>query len=100
MEKAGMTIEGVGATRLIGKRLPRKEDPRLLTGKGTYVDDVVLPGMLHVAFVRSPMARGRILSIDTSAARELPGVHAILVAEDLARHPVTFLSFFMAPVEF
>ena len=60
-----MNIEGVGATRLIGKRLPRKEDPRLLTGKGTFVDDVVLPGTLHVAFARSPIARGLIRSIDT-----------------------------------
>jgi carbon-monoxide dehydrogenase large subunit len=90
----------ITAQRFIGQRLPRKEDPRLLTGKGTYVDDVVMPGMLHVAFVRSPMARGRILSIDAAAARMLPGVQAVLLAEDLARFPVNFLSFFIAPVEF
>ena len=58
---------------VIGKRLPRKEDGRLLTGRGTFVDDIVLPGMLHVAFVRSPIARGRIRSIDTSIARESAG---------------------------
>src|SRR5437867_4293413 len=90
---------GVGAARFIGQRLPRKEDPRLLTGKGTFVDDVGLPGMLHVAFVRSPIARGRIRSIDLSAAQEMQGVRAILTAEDLARFDVTMQSFFMAPVE-
>jgi carbon-monoxide dehydrogenase large subunit len=90
---------GVGATRFIGKRLPRKEDPRLLTGKGTFVDDVTLPGTLHVAFARSPIARGRILSIDTSAARELPGVFAVLTNEDLAQIKVQFLSFFMSVTE-
>ena len=91
-----MTIQ---AQRFIGQRMPRKEDPRLLTGKGTFVDDVVLPGMLHAAFVRSPIARGRIKSIDASAARELPGVHAVLTAEDLAATPVTMHSFFMVPTE-
>jgi carbon-monoxide dehydrogenase large subunit len=94
-----MSAPGVAAQRFIGQRLPRKEDARLLTGKGTFVDDVVLPGMLHVAFVRSPMARGRIRSIDMAAARDLPGVHAILTAQDLARFDVTMLSFFIAPVE-
>ncbi|CAN7268973.1 xanthine dehydrogenase family protein molybdopterin-binding subunit [Phenylobacterium sp. LjRoot225] len=89
----------ITAQRFIGQRLPRKEDPRLLTGKGTFVDDVVMPGMLHVAFVRSPIARGRIRAIDASAARDLPGVHAILTAEDLARFPVTMHSFFMVPTE-
>ncbi|CAN7586673.1 xanthine dehydrogenase family protein molybdopterin-binding subunit [Phenylobacterium sp. LjRoot219] len=91
-----MTIQ---AQRFIGQRLPRKEDPRLLTGKGTFVDDVVLPGMLHVAFVRSPIARGRIKSMDASAARDLLGVHAVLTAEDLARIPVRMHSFFMTPTE-
>ncbi len=90
---------GVGANRFIGQRLPRKEDPRLLTGKGTFVDDVTLPGTLHVAFVRSPIARGRIVSIDTAAAREVPGVFAVLTAEELARHPVQMLSFFFVPTE-
>ena len=94
-----MSADHIAAARFIGQRLPRKEDPRLLTGKGTFVDDVVLPGMLHVAFVRSPIARGRIRSIDMAAARDLPGVHAILTAQDLARFDVTMQSFFIAPVE-
>jgi carbon-monoxide dehydrogenase large subunit len=84
-------------TGTIGKRLLRKEDGRLLTGRGTFVDDVVLPGMLHVAFVRSPIARGRIRSIDSSSARELPGVLAVLTAEDLDRIRVQVLSFFLTP---
>ncbi|MET0361407.1 MAG: hypothetical protein ABW048_06610, partial [Sphingobium sp.] len=53
------------AARFVGERVPRKEDRRLLTGRGTYVDDVTMPGMTHCVFVRSPIAKGRILSIDT-----------------------------------
>ena len=85
----------IAAARFIGQRLPRKEDARLLTGRGTFVDDVVLPGMLHVAFVRSSIARGRIRSIDRDVARALPGVHAILTAEDLARFKIDMLSFYL-----
>jgi aerobic carbon-monoxide dehydrogenase large subunit len=85
----------IAAARFVGQRVPRKEDARLLTGRGTYIDDVVVPGMLQVAFARSPIARGRIVSIDTSAARELPGVHAIFISDDLARMPVEMVSFFM-----
>ncbi len=57
--------------------------PALLTGHGTYVDDIVRPGMLHACFVRSPFAHARINSIDASAALALPGVHAVLTAADL-----------------
>jgi len=83
--------------RYIGKRMMRSEDTRLLTGRGIYVDDVGLPGMLQVAFHRSPLARGRIKSIDLAAARELPGVYAVLTAQDLARYKPEMLSFFLAP---
>lgn len=95
---AGATA-GVGSARLIGARVPRKEDPRLLTGRGTFVDDIVLPAMLHCAFVRSPIARGRILSIDTSVAKAQPGVHAVYTAADLAAIRVEPLSFFLTPME-
>ena len=71
------------SSRLVGTRINRKEDPRLLTGRGRYVDDVVVPGMLHVAFVRSDVARGRIVSISTDAASAAPGVVAVLTAADL-----------------
>jgi carbon-monoxide dehydrogenase large subunit len=87
----------LSAARFIGQRLPRKEDLRLLTGNGTFVDDVVLPGMLHAAFVRSPIARGRIVAIDTAAARDHPGVRAVYTAEDLAPLGIRLLSGF--PVE-
>jgi carbon-monoxide dehydrogenase large subunit len=70
-------------TRYAGTRVPRVEDTRLLTGHGTYVDDIVRPGMLHACFVRSPFAHARINSIDVTAALALPGVHAVLTAADL-----------------
>lgn len=91
--------KSVGAARYVGSRQPRKEDGRLLTGRGQFTDDVRLPGMLHVAFVRSAVARGRIVSIELEAAREMPGVHAILTQADIATVPVKMLSFFFTPIE-
>jgi carbon-monoxide dehydrogenase large subunit len=67
----------------IGRRMKRKEDPRLITGRGNYVDDMSLPGMLYMALVRSPVAHGKITSIDKSGAEGLAGVHAVLTGEDL-----------------
>jgi carbon-monoxide dehydrogenase large subunit len=72
-----------GATRYAGSRVHRVEDARLLTGRGTYVDDVSLPGMWHACFVRSPYPRARLVGIDSSEARALSGVHAVLTAGDL-----------------
>src|SRR3954462_14734508 len=72
-----------GAVRYVGTRVNRVEDARLLTGRGTYVDDISLPGMLHAYFVRSPYARATIRRIDASAARKQVGVHAIFTAADL-----------------
>ena len=69
--------------RFIGASVQRREDPRLLTGHGHYVDDVLLPGMLHVAFLRSPVARARIAAIDTSGAVRSPGVVAVLTGRDI-----------------
>ncbi|MFI0355008.1 xanthine dehydrogenase family protein molybdopterin-binding subunit [Actinomadura sp. 9N407] len=80
---APVSAAPVAATRYAGARVPRVEDPRLLTGHGTFVDDVVRPGMLHACFVRSPLARARILGIDASEALALEGVHAVFTAEDL-----------------
>lgn len=90
--------KSVGATRYVGERTQRKEDGRLLTGRGQFTDDIQLPGMLHVAYVRSPVARGRIVSINMDAAREMPGVHAIYTQADLAAIPVTFQTFFFTPM--
>jgi carbon-monoxide dehydrogenase large subunit len=63
--------------------MTRTEDPRLLTGQALFVDDVQIPGMLHVAFLRSDYAHARVKSIDVSAARERPGVVAVYTAEDM-----------------
>jgi carbon-monoxide dehydrogenase large subunit len=68
----------------VGRSLKRKEDPRLITGRATYVDDMVLPGMLYAAIVRSPEAHASILSIYTTAAKERPGVEAVFTGEDMA----------------
>lgn len=84
------------AGRYIGQRVARKEDPRLLTGRGQYVDDISVPGMLHVAFTRSPIARGDIRSINTDVARDVQGVHAIYTQEDLAHFKADMISFFLA----
>ncbi len=73
----------INAARYVGARIGRVEDPRLLTGRGTYVDDVVLPGMLHARFVRSPFARAAIRNIDASAALGLRGVRYVFTAADL-----------------
>lgn len=73
-------------TRQIGRPLTRNEDPRLLTGRALFVDDVELPGMLHVAFLRSPHAHAAILSVDVAAARARPGVVGVITAEDLGEY--------------
>jgi len=70
-------------TAAFGRALKRKEDPRLITGQGTYVEDVTLTGMLHMVLVRSPLAHALIKSIDTSEALKFPGVAAVFTGEDL-----------------
>ncbi|MER6472385.1 aerobic carbon-monoxide dehydrogenase large subunit [Streptomyces collinus] len=73
------------AERQVGfGRMPRKEDARFVRGRGTYVDDVTLPGMLYGAVLRSPLAHARIVSIDTSAAEAHPKVRAVITGETLA----------------
>src|SRR5690348_6822380 len=69
----------------IGKRLRRREDPRLITGTATYVDDLKMPGMHYAAIVRSPHAAAKIRSIDTKAAREHPGVAAVFTGKDVEK---------------
>src|SRR5688572_27186056 len=71
------------ATRYFGKSIRRNEDPRLLTGQALFTDDVHLPGMLHIAFVRSTYAHALIHGIDVSDALKMPGVVAIYKAKDL-----------------
>jgi carbon-monoxide dehydrogenase large subunit len=79
-----VAVEAVGA-RAIGASVKRVEDPRILTGRGRYVDDVVLPGMLHAAFFRSQVPHGRLRSLDASEARRLPGVVAVYTGDDIQR---------------
>ena len=78
--------------KLVGQRVKRREDPRLIQGRGTYVDDIALVGMQHLAFKRSDVAHGRIRSIDTSAAEAMEGVEAVFtgaqIAEFLAPMPI------------
>ena len=67
----------------VGRRLPRREAGEKITGTAQYLDDIVRPGMLHAAFLLSPLAHGRIRSIDTEAAKAHPGAHAVLTGKDL-----------------
>src|SRR6266849_4078393 len=68
---------------LVGTRVKRKEDPRLITGAAHYTADIVLPGMRCVAFLRSPYAHARLLGLDTATAASLPGVLAVVTGQDL-----------------
>ncbi|AZI66045.1 hypothetical protein RQN9TF_32945 (plasmid) [Rhodococcus qingshengii] len=72
-----------GPTQVIGKSVSRQEDRRILTGQGHYVDDSRVPGALYARFVRSPIAHGRLLSVDTQAAKSSPGVHGVFTGTDL-----------------
>lgn len=72
-------------------RMLRKEDPRLVRGRGQFCDDVSLPGMLHLAILRAPMAHARIVSIDKSAAEAHPKVKAVVTGEDLAAHNLAWM---------
>jgi carbon-monoxide dehydrogenase large subunit len=75
----------------LGHSVRRKEDDRFVQGAGNYLDDFVLPGMLHMAIVRSPIAHGRIVSIDTSAAMAVEGVVAVVTGEMLAAHNLAWM---------
>ncbi len=73
----------MGITALVGRPIKRREDPRLITGQATYVDDIKLPGMLYMAVLRSEFGHARLNSINTDAARQHPGVIAVYTAQDL-----------------
>jgi len=75
----------------IGESIKRKEDGRFIRGKGNYIDDLTLPGMLHMAILRSPHAHARINSIDTSAAGAKPGVIAVVTGELMAQHKLAWM---------
>ncbi|EXU69434.1 xanthine dehydrogenase [Streptomyces sp. PRh5] len=75
--------------RLVGRSVARREDPRLLSGRGRFVDDIELPGMLHAQFVRSTVAHGTITGIDLTRVRQVPGVVAAFTAADLELGDIT-----------
>jgi carbon-monoxide dehydrogenase large subunit len=68
----------------VGERIRRVEDPRLITGRATYVDDIQKPGMLYTSVLRSPYPAAKIKSIDTKGASALPGVKAVYIGKDVA----------------
>src|SRR5436309_15736862 len=72
----------MGIATMIGASIKRREDPRLITGQATYVDDIKLIGMLHMTVLRSPYGHAFITSIETEAARKHPGVVAVYTAEN------------------
>jgi carbon-monoxide dehydrogenase large subunit len=69
--------------RMMGQPVKRREDPRLITGAGQYLDDITFPGLLHLAVVRSPYGHARVNGIDASEALKLPGVVAVYTAKDI-----------------
>jgi carbon-monoxide dehydrogenase large subunit len=75
----------MAVSKLVGARIQRREDPRLITGRGRYVDDLTLPGLLHMAIVRSPHAHARVREIEVSEARAVPGVVASLTRADFEK---------------
>src|SRR6185436_51344 len=78
-------IGGLGSSR------KRVEDNRFIRGKGNYIDDIVLPGMLHMEILRSPIAHARIRSIDTSKAWSMPGVRLVLTGEMMAARNLAWM---------
>ena len=78
-----MSIEPKTERHSLGHRMKRKEDPRFLQGKGRYVDDISMPGMLYAAIVRSPYPHANIKNIDISEALKVPGVKAVITGKDL-----------------
>src|SRR3954468_20079740 len=80
-----MTVtEDRPVTHEVGTARRRKEDARLITGRTRWTDNIALPGMLHMAMVRSPFARAAITSLDTAAAKAAPGVVAVITGADIA----------------
>src|SRR5882757_5916880 len=73
---------------VLGSAVKRVEDPRFITGKGRYLDDIKLTGMVHLAILRSPYAHANIRSIDASKAKTMPGVLAVIVGADIPWNPL------------
>jgi 2-furoyl-CoA dehydrogenase large subunit len=97
LDAAAGTTSG---TPWVGRSVPRVEDPALLSGRGRFIDDIgVRPGTLHAAILRSPHAHANIVSIDVAAARQAPGVVAVLIGEDIKALTTSLVVGVKAPVE-
>src|SRR5204863_8591315 len=83
----------------MGHSMKRKEDPRFIRGKGNYVDDIQLPGMLHMDIVRSPYAHAKIKSIDAERALKIPGVLAVITGETLAKYNLHWMPTLMSDTQ-
>ncbi len=83
----------------MGHSIKRKEDPRFIRGKGNYVDDIQLPGMLHMDIVRSPFAHAKIVKIDSSKALKVPGVLAVITGETLAQYKLHWMPTLMSDTQ-
>ena len=83
----------------MGHSVQRKEDPRFLQGKGNYVDDLKLPGMLHLDIVRSPLAHARIKSINSEKALAIPGVLAVITGKDLEQYNLAWMPTLMSDTQ-
>src|SRR5271170_6360710 len=86
-----MTENKQNGQRWVGASLPRKEEDRLLRGRGKFTDDIKLRGMLYLRFVRSPYAHARVVSVDTSAAEALPGVVCAITGKEVAGQTQPFI---------
>lgn len=83
----------------MGHRMKRKEDPRFIQGRGNYIDDIKLPGMLYMDIVRSPYAHAKIVNIDASAALEMEGVLAVITGKDLEAHNLHWMPTFQSDTQ-
>src|SRR5438045_6543213 len=83
----------------MGHSMKRNEDPRFIRGKGNYVDDIQLPGMLHMDIVRSPCAHAKIKSINAERALKIPGVLAVITGETLAKYNLHWMPTLMSDTQ-
>src|SRR5712675_1384508 len=83
----------------MGHSMKRKEDPRFIRGRGNYVDDIQLPGMLHMDIVRSPFAHAKIKSINSDKAMKVPGVLAVITGETLAKYNLHWMPTLMSDTQ-
>jgi carbon-monoxide dehydrogenase large subunit len=83
----------------MGHSIKRKEDPRLIRGKGNFIDDIKLPGMLYMDIVRSPYAHAKIVNINTAAALEVPGVLGVITGADLAKYNLHWMPTLMSDTQ-